>query len=263
MHFTKMHGLGNDYLYVYGAVPQDAAELSVRLSDRHFGAGSDGMIFIAPSDVADFQMRIFNADGSEAKMCGNGIRCVGKYVYDKGYTDRTHLRIETLSGIRTLDLRTRGGKVYAAAVGMGVVVVQPEICLQAAGQTVACIPVSVGNPHAVLFVEDAKTAPVATLGPVLEHHEAFPGGVNVEFVQVLARNDLRMRVWERGSGITMACGTGACASAAAAVSRGFCDRGVPISVRLDGGTLQIKVAADGTVTMTGPAETVYEGETVS
>ena len=261
MHFTKMHGLGNDYLYVYGEVPPDAAALSVRLSERHFGAGSDGMIYITPSETADFGMRIFNADGSEAMMCGNGIRCVGKYVYDKGYTDKTHLQIETLSGIRTLSLQTRGGKVESAAVGMGLAVVAEELTLAVGGETVVCTPVSVGNPHAVLFVSDAETAPVTALGPALEHHEAFPGGVNVEFVQVLARNELRMRVWERGSGVTMACGTGSCASAAAAVAKGLCDADTPILLHLDGGTLEITVAADGTVTMTGPAETVYEGET--
>ncbi len=261
MHFTKMHGLGNDYLYVYGEVPPDAAALSVRLSERHFGAGSDGMIFITPSETADFGMRIFNADGSEATMCGNGIRCVGKYVYDKGYTDKTRLQIETLSGIRTLSLQTRGGKVESAAVGMGVAAVGEELTLAVDGETVVCTPVSVGNPHAVLFVPDAEAAPVTTLGPALEHFEAFPGGVNVEFVQVMARNELRMRVWERGSGVTMACGTGSCASAAAAVAKGLCDTDTPILLHLDGGTLEITVAADGSVTMTGPAETVYEGET--
>ena len=261
MHFTKMHGLGNDYLYVYGE-PKDPEALSIKLSDRHFGAGSDGMIWITPSQTADFGMRIFNADGSEAKMCGNGIRCVGKYVYDKGYTNKTHLRIETLSGIRTLDLHVENGAVTQATVDMGKAVVEPTKTLEVDGQTVTCTPVSVGNPHAVLFVEDAEHAPLTTLGPALEHHPAFPGGVNVEFVQVLDERTLRMRVWERGSGVTMACGTGACASTAAAVRAGFCPQDQLISVVLDGGTLQIQVAGDGTVHMTGPAEWIYEGETI-
>lgn len=260
MHFTKMHGLGNDYLYVYGE-PENPSALSVRLSDRHFGAGSDGMIWISPSAVADFKMRIFNADGSEAKMCGNGIRCVGKYVYDKGYTDKTQLTIETLSGIRTLELHLSGGRVGSVTVGMGRAEVGEDLALTADGQEVVCTPVSVGNPHAVLFVPDINHVPLTTLGPKLEHHEAFEGGVNVEFVQVLGENELRMRVWERGSGVTMACGTGACACAAAAVKKGFCRCGEPISVHLDGGTLMIQIAPDNTVAMTGPAETIYEGET--
>ena len=260
MQFTKMQGLGNDYLYVYGEVPENVKELAVKLSDRHFGAGSDGMIFIGPSLIADFSMRIFNADGSEAMMCGNGIRCVGKYVYDKGYTDKTSLTIQTLSGIRKLKLRVSGGKVRKAAVDMGRTVVGEDRKLTAAGAKLVCTPVSVGNPHAVIFVNDIDAAPVGSLGPAIEKHAVFPGGVNVEFVQVLSDKKLRMRVWERGSGITMACGTGACASAAAAVNKGFCRAGEPISVVLDGGTLQVTVADDGSVTMTGPVETVYEGE---
>ncbi len=260
MHFTKMHGLGNDYLYVYGDVPENVADLSIRLSDRHFGAGSDGMIYISPSKIADFQMRIFNADGSEAKMCGNGIRCVGKYVYDKGYTDKTHLSIETLSGIKYLDLQPVCGKVKTVTVQMGKAVAEEDLTLTIDGQTVTCTPVSVGNPHAVIFVDRMEDAPLTTLGPKIEHHPAFPDGVNVEFVQVLSDDELRMRVWERGSGVTMACGTGACASTMAAISKGICSYDTPIYVRLDGGTLQIQIAADGAVTMTGPAETVYEGE---
>ena len=218
MHFTKMHGLGNDYLYVFGEVPADIRELSVRLSDRHFGAGADGMIYISPSNKADFKMRIFNADGSEAKMCGNGIRCVGKYVYDKGYTDKTRLRIETLSGIRELELRLRCGKVAGVEVGMGAVCVGETMKLSAAGQEIECTGVNVGNPHAVIFVEDVSEVPLTTLGP-------------------------------------------ACASAAAAVAKGICAPEEPIHVHLDGGILEIRVAKDGSVSMTGPAKTVYEGET--
>lgn len=259
MHFTKMHGLGNDYLYVYGDAPDNAAQLSVQLSDRHFGAGSDGMIYICPSSVADFKMRIFNADGSEAKMCGNGIRCIGKYVYDKGYTNKLHLRIETLSGIRTLNLQVTDGKVDNVTVDMGKAEVGTDLVIEEL--EVTCTPVSVGNPHAVLFVEDMSAAPLMSIGPKLERHTAFPDGVNVEFVQVLGNNALRMRVWERGSGVTMACGTGACASVMAAISKNYCCYDAPVAVHLDGGTLVIRIASDNTVTMTGPAEIVYEGET--
>ena len=217
MRFTKMHGLGNDYLYVFGEVPENIKELSIRLSDRHFGAGSDGMIYISPSRVADFKMRIFNADGSEAKMCGNGIRCVGKYVYDKGYTDKTHLTIETLSGIKRLELQVRNGKVKSVIADMGTSKVSAPLSLELGGQTLTCLPVDMGNPHAVFFCGDVESVPLATLGAKVEHHAAFPDGVNAEFVQVLSPTEIRMRVWERGSGITMACGTGACASVAAAI----------------------------------------------
>ena len=261
MHFTKMHGLGNDYLYVYGEAPEDIAALSRRLSDRHFGAGSDGMIYISPSAAADFKMRIFNADGSEAMMCGNGIRCVGKYVYDKGYTDKTYLKIETLSGVKRLQLHVAGGAVKSVTVDMGQAVAQPERQLSVNGKEYTYTPVSVGNPHAVIFTDAINAVPLETLGPAIERHPDFPGGVNVEFVQVLSDTALRMRVWERGSGVTMACGTGSCASVAAAVKNGYCRAGQPVTVQLDGGTLEITVSESGEVTMTGPAETVYEGET--
>ncbi|MBO4831694.1 MAG: diaminopimelate epimerase [Oscillospiraceae bacterium] len=262
MRFTKMQGLGNDYLYVYGEVPENIAELSRKLSDRHFGAGSDGMIYISPSDIADFRMRMFNADGSEGKMCGNGIRCVGKYVYDKGYTDKTCLRIETLSGIKTLKMQLRCGKVSGVTVGMGPAEVGDEMEITAGDSKVTGTPVSVGNPHFVIFVDDLEKAPLYSLGPVIEKHESFPEGVNVEFVQVVGRDELRMRVWERGSGVTMACGTGACASAAAAVKKGFCSPHAPVTVALDGGDLEISITGDGEAIMTGPAVTVYEGEVI-
>ena len=260
LHFTKMQGLGNDYLYVFGEVPENIVELCKKLSDRHFGAGSDGMIYISPSSVADFRMRIFNADGSEAKMCGNGIRCVGKYVYDKGYTDKTTVTVETLSGVKALHLRVVGGKVKTVSVDMGSAQTGDEISLPIGKKTIVCTPVSVGNPQAVVFVENAEAAPVETLGAQIEHAPVFPDGVNVEFVQAIAPTELRMRVWERGSGVTMACGTGACASVAVAVKKGFCPSDTPIFVRLDGGTLEIVVLQNGQVTMTGPAEFVYEGD---
>ena len=256
MKFTKMEGLGNDYVYVYGA-PKDPEQLSIRLSDRHFGIGGDGLVLISLSDVADFKMRIFNADGSEAKMCGNGIRCVGKYVYDKGYTKKTELAVETLSGIKYLTLFLKDGKVDKVSVDMGNVTVGEEETLDVAGG-ITFIPVDVGNPHAVIFVDDADKAPVDTVGPLVEKNPRFPGGVNVEFVSVTGRNKLRMRVWERGSGITMACGTGTCASVAAAIKKGYCDGGVNVDVTLDGGVLGI-IDDGGRVTMTGPATTVFEG----
>ena len=260
MHFTKMQGLGNDYLFVYGPVPENVVSLTKKLSDRHFGVGSDGMIFICPSPDADFLMRIFNADGSEAKMCGNGIRCVGKYVYENGYTDRTRLRVDTLSGIRELDLDVRNGNVRRVTVNMGKAAAGEEICVEVSGKTLTLVPVSVGNPHAVLFTEDAEHAPLTTVGPAIEHSPLFPDGVNTEFVQVLSPSELRMRVWERGSGVTMACGTGACAAVAAAVRKGFCPSSVPVTVRLDGGDLTVCVKEDGSAVMTGGAETVCEGD---
>ena len=259
MQFTKMEGLGNDYLYHFGELP-DPAALAVKLSDRHFGIGSDGIITISPSAVADFRMRIFNADGSEAKMCGNGIRCVGKYVYDKGYTEKTDLTVETLSGIRTLRLTVERGSAVAATVDMGTVVVEEAETFRVCGRSISALPVCVGNPHAVIFVGDASAAPVDTVGPALERHAFFPGGVNVEFVEVTGAASLRMRVWERGSGITMACGTGACASAAAAVKAGHCPVDTDIAVTLDGGVLHIRILPDGTALMTGPARKVCECE---
>ena len=262
MKFTKMQGLGNDYLYFWGEI-ENPEEVSRRLSDRHFGAGSDGIITISPSEIADFKMRIFNADGSEAMMCGNGIRCVGKYVYDKGYTDKTELLIETRSGVKTLRLEVRCGKVRRVAVDMGRAVVSEDLTLEIDGISVTVTPVNVGNPHAVCFLPegtDADDVPLGEIGPKIEKHPAFPGGVNAEFVSLAADGGLRMRVWERGSGITMACGTGACASASAAASKGLCRTGERIPVLLDGGTLDIEVSRDFAVTMTGPAEFVYEGE---
>jgi diaminopimelate epimerase len=259
MHMTKMQGLGNDYLYFYGDLPDPAAQ-AVRLSDRHFGIGADGLILIGPSQAADFQMRIFNADGSEAGMCGNGIRCVGKYVYDKGYTKNTKLLIETRSGIRALELTVSQGQVTGASVQMGRAEVGETLTLSVEGKYVACTPVSMGNPHAVLFVDDAERAPLTTLGPAFQRHGAFPDGVNVEFAQVLDRRTIRMRVWERGSGVTLACGTGACACAAAAVRRGLCQGNTDLTVRLDGGDLCVRVGENGWVQMTGPAETVCECE---
>ncbi len=254
-----MQGLGNDYLYVYGECI-NPSELSIKLSDRHFGAGSDGMIWISESKVADFKMRIFNADGSEAMMCGNGIRCVGKYVYDKGYTDKTEIAVETLSGIKYLTLFVENAKVKLVSVNMGQSVPQEKFTLDVYGEDVEMTPVSMGNPHTIIYVDDIEKAPLTTLGPKVEKHPYFEGGVNVEFVQVIDKNNLRMRVWERGSGVTMACGTGACATTMASILNGYCNYGEMVNVHLDGGTLNIIIDTDNTVTMTGPAEIVFEGE---
>ena len=260
MHFTKMQGLGNDYLYVYGDVPENIADISKALSDRHFGAGSDGMIYIAPCASADFSMRIFNADGSEANMCGNGIRCVGKYVYEKGYTDKTELRIQTLSGIKTLYLDVAFGKVKSVRVDMGKAKVEGEKSIVVGGQSVVLSKVNIGNPHAVIFCRDAQEVSPEALGKAIETHEEFPGGVNVEFISVLQKDKLRMRVWERGSGVTLACGTGACASVAAAVKKGICSADREVEVVLDGGSLFIRIDEGENVQMRGPAEFVFEGE---
>ncbi|MBQ2866617.1 MAG: diaminopimelate epimerase [Clostridia bacterium] len=261
MRFTKMHGLGNDYIYVFG-MPDNVESMAVKLSDRHFGIGADGIIVIDRALDADFSMRIFNADGSEAKMCGNGIRCVGKYVYDKGYTSKTCLTVDTLSGIKTLLLTVDNGSVTLVQVDMGLTEVGELTELDAGGVTVAVYPVSVGNPHAVTFVDSVEDLDLWAVGPQVENHPRFPDRVNAEFVQVIDEHTLRMRVWERGSGITMACGTGATASAAAAVKAGYCVANIPITVRLDGGELQIVIKDDGSALMTGPATMVFEGETV-
>lgn len=259
MKITKMQGLGNDYLYLYGE-PVNAEALSVKLSDRHFGIGSDGMIWISDSDKADFKMRIFNADGSEAKMCGNGIRCVGKYVYDKGYTDKTRLNIETLSGIKYLDMKIKDGKVNFVTVDMGKTEVGTAKEVSVLGRKLVLYPVSVGNPHAVIFVDDMEKTDVAALGRAVETLEMFPDGVNVEFVKVIDDKHLRMRVWERGSAITLACGTGTCAAVSAAVERGICEKNETVSVTLDGGELNITLNDEDHAIMEGPAEFVFECE---
>ncbi len=257
--FTKIHGLGNDYLFVFGEVPENAPEISARLSDRRRGAGADGMIWITPSSKADFGMRIFNSDGSEAEMCGNGIRCLGKYVYERGMISGTRLTVETLAGIRRLELHAEEGKVGSVSVGMGRVEVSEAIKLTVLGSTLECVPVSTGNPHAVVFVDDPDSVDIEKTGRSIERDPAFPEGVNVEFARVLPDGSIRMRVWERGSGLTSACGTGACAAAAAAVCRGYLPAGTPVTVILDGGRLNVTVDEGGETVMTGPAETVYEG----
>ena len=260
MRFTKMQGLGNDFLIVWDQVPEDAAPVCAALCDRHFGVGADGVIFVSPSWVADGRMRIFNADGSEAMMCGNGIRCVGKYLYDKGLVIRERLSVETLSGVKELTLRVEHGRVRSVAVDMGpAVLTERDLSLpQGMGTGTA---VSVGNPHLVVFTKDAEALPLYLWGPRIEQDPRFPGGVNAEFVQLLSDRALRMRVWERGCGVTLACGTGACASAFAAVKQGLCAADTPIEVKLDGGSLFITVDGTDNIVMEGPAVTVFEGET--
>ena len=262
MHFTKLHGLGNDYLFLdcTAAMPADPAELARKMSRRHFGVGSDGLICVCPSERADLRMRMFNADGSEGEMCGNGIRCLAKFARDKGLapTDRP-LVIETAAGLRRLEFTGREGPADLFRVDMGI----PEVCsprtLDTALGPVRAVPVSMGNPHAVVFVEDPGALDLPRLGPALERHPAFPRRTNVEFVAVDAPDRLRMRVWERGSGETLACGTGACAALAAAVRLGLARR--EVQAELPGGRLCLTWPADGaSVLLTGPAVTVFEGE---
>lgn len=261
MHFTKMEGLGNDYIYIdcHRGYPPDLPTLARRMSDRHFGVGSDGIIAIGPSDRADFSMHIYNADGSEGKMCGNGIRCVGKYVYDKGLTDKSILQIETLSGIKELSLTAIDHQVIGATVDMGRPLVSPPRSLKVGEQTWSVTEVNMGNPHLVIFVEEPERLELRELGPLFEHHPDYPGGINTEFAAVLTPDHLRMRVWERGSGETLACGTGACAVLAAAVAGGLAER--QATVDLPGGSLTLHWSeTDGRIHMTGPACTVFEGE---
>ncbi|MCH5267849.1 MAG: diaminopimelate epimerase [Lachnospiraceae bacterium] len=269
-----MHGCGNDYVYVNCleetvSHPDKVAQF---VSDRHFGIGSDGLILIHPSDKADFRMAMYNADGSEGEMCGNGIRCVAKYVYDYGLTDKTNLSIETLAGIKHLELTIEDGKVALVKVNMGApeltpkqipVLIGDERCVDepliVLGKEHRITAVSMGNPHAVTFVEETAELPLEQTGPYFENHEAFPERINTEFVQVLNRKEINMRVWERGSGETLACGTGTCASVVACVLNDKTD--TEVTVHLLGGDLQINYDRENnTVWMTGPATVVYDGE---
>ncbi len=266
MRFTKMHGCGNDYVYIdcREEVPENVEELAIRLSDRHKGIGGDGIILICSSEKADFLMRIFNADGSEGKMCGNGIRCVAKYVFDKGLTDKHHLEIESLSGVKIIDIdpdAKPGDYETWVTVDMG----KPEIetleeTIQLSdGTSLAGSIISMGNPHFVCYSEEKPSdAMVLGEGPLAEKHERFPDRSNIEFARVVGKDEVEMRVWERGSGETMACGTGACATAVAAIKRGL--TGNDVTVHLRGGDLRIRLDERGHVMMTGPAVEVFEGE---
>ena len=272
MKFTKMHGIGNDYVYVncFKEKIENPGEVAKRISDRHFGIGSDGLILIKPSQIADFEMEMYNSDGSLGAMCGNGIRCVAKYVYDYGLTDKTQISVATGSGIKYLDLTVEDGKVVLVKVDMGAPILEPEkipakvskatgekLTVQGKEYEVTCI--SMGNPHCIVCVDDVEGLAIEQVGPFFERHEVFPNRVNTEFIKVLDRNTVQMRVWERGAGETWACGTGACAVAVACILNGWTER--EVTVKLRGGDLRICWDQDkNTVFMTGPAATVFDGE---
>ena len=274
MKFTKMHGLGNDYVYVncFQEKIENPSKVAKYVSDRHFGIGSDGLIMINPSEVADFEMEMYNADGSRGEMCGNGIRCVAKYVYDYGLTDKTSISVETLGGIKYLDLTVKDGKVILVKVDMGTPILKPELIpIVADGDMVVSEPiivdrteyrmtgVSMGNPHAVIYMDNIKDLNLDQLGPKFENHERFPKRINTEFVKFIDCHTLEMRVWERGSGETMACGTGACAVAVASILNDLTEE--KVTVKLLGGDLQIEWDREADkVYMTGPATTVFDGE---
>ncbi len=274
MKFTKMEGLGNDYIYVncFQEKVEQPQKLAIQYSDRHFGIGSDGLILIMPSEVADFRMDMYNSDGSQAEMCGNGIRCVGKYVYDYGLTQKTQITVETLAGIKTLNLHVERGKVKLVTVDMGSPILQsslipvvsekPEVVnepITVAGTVYQVTCVSMGNPHAVVFVDNVKELPLETIGPKFEHHAWFPRRINTEFVEVLNPHEVNMRVWERGAGETLACGTGACASAVACILNHMTEN--EITLHLVGGDLRVQWDRDkNRIFMTGPATVVFDGE---
>lgn len=275
LKFTKMHGLGNDYVYMDYTkvdVPKDISNLAQFVSNRHFGIGSDGLILICKSNICDFKMRMFNADGTEAQMCGNGIRCVGKFVYDKGLTSKTEITIETLAGIKNLKLQLVKGKVETVEVDMGEPILEPEripvianeypvknLKLQAEEKEFIFTCVSVGNPHAITIVDNLKDFDVEKYGKKLEVDKHFPEKANIEFIQIVNKNTIKMRVWERGSGETFACGTGASAVAVACNLNGLTED--EVTVKLLGGDLKIKWNKENNhIYMTGPAVTVFEGE---
>lgn len=274
MRFTKMEGLGNDYVYVdcFKETVTDPERVAVKVSDRHFGVGSDGLILIKPSQVADFCMDMYNADGSRSEMCGNGIRCVAKYVYDYGLTDKTSISIETLAGVKYLDLKVEDGKVSMITVNMGEpellpgkipvksdkdILISEPITVDGKNYKMTCV--SMGNPHCVVFVEDTKNFPLEEVGPKFENHQVFPNRVNTEFIQILDRKTVNMRVWERGTGETLACGTGACASTVACILNGLTEE--EITLHLLGGDLLVRWDREANlVYMTGPAKVVFDGE---
>ncbi|MBQ9064774.1 MAG: diaminopimelate epimerase [Blautia sp.] len=276
MKFTKMHGIGNDYVYVncFEETVADAPAAARFVSDRHFGIGSDGLILICPADDADCEMVMYNADGSRGAMCGNGIRCVAKYAYDHGIVNRETITVKTGSGIKTLHLTISGGKVQSVRVNMGSPVLEPAKIpvlsekdriinepLEAGSYRYRFTAVSMGNPHAVIFTEGIDGMDLEKMGPYFENHPLFPDRINTEFVEKAGHNELKMRVWERGSGETLACGTGACAVAVAAVLNGLASAEEPVTVHLRGGDLSIFWdQKDNNVYMTGPAATVFEGE---
>lgn len=275
MKFTKMHGAGNDYIYIncFEETVKNPEKLAIKVSDRHFGIGSDGLILISPSDKADFKMNIYNADGSEGMMCGNGIRCVSKYVYDNSMTDKDEISVETRSGIKLIKMNVENGKVVSARVNMGEPILEAEkiptkfdgenvirqkLTIDKKEYEVTCV--SMGNPHCIVYVDDVKDIDLEKIGPKFENNEMFPERINTEFVHVVSDTELDMRVWERGSGETLACGTGSCAVTVASVLCGYCKRNTEIKINLLGGTLTDIWTDGGDVYMTGPAATVCTGE---
>ncbi len=272
--FTKMHGIGNDYVYIncFEQTIKNPEELAMKMSPRRFSVGADGVILICPSDVADAKMRMFNLDGSEGKMCGNGIRCVGKFIYDNDIAHKSIITVETLSGIKTLEITDVGGKASSITVDMGKAEFSPDkipaiadcdtiidTAVTVDGKEYNVTALSMGNPHAVTFCDEIDNLNLSEIGPHFEHHDMFPEQVNTEFIRVIDDHTLQMRVWERGSGETFACGTGACAAAVAAVVNGYCKQDQEITVHLVGGDLFITYKSDGTVFMRGGAEKVFDG----
>ncbi len=275
LNFTKMHGTGNDYVYVncFKETVNDPNKLAIKVSDRHFGIGSDGLILIMPSEVADCRMRMFNADGSEGMMCGNGVRCVAKYAYDNNIAHKSPMTVETKSGIKTLDITDNNGKAEFISVDMGVAELKPALIPVKAegddfiarevvvdGLTYIMTCVSMGNPHAVIFTNNIDELNLDEIGPSFENHELFPDRINTEFVEVIDDHTLKMRVFERGSGETISCGTGTCATVVAAVLNGFCKYGEEITVKIRGGELKDTYLEDGRVIMKGSATTVFNGQ---
>ena len=276
MKFTKMHGIGNDYVYVncFEETVDNPAAVARFVSDRHYGIGSDGLILIKPSEIADCEMDMYNLDGSQGAMCGNGIRCVAKYVYDYGIVKKKNISVATKSGIKYLDLSVRNGKAVTVKVNMGSPILSPKEIpfvsekeqviyepLDIEGETFHITAISMGNPHGIVFMDDINSLEIEKIGPKFENHIAFPDRVNTEFVKVLDRHTVQMRVWERGSGETLACGTGACAVAVASILNGHVDGDSPVTVRLLGGNLEIFWnRQENLVYMTGPATTVFDGE---
>ena len=272
--FTKMHGAGNDYVYIncFENTVDDPEQLSRLLADRHKGIGGDGLVLICPSEVADAKMRMFNLDGSEGMMCGNAIRCVARYVFDNDIVRKDVLTIETKSGIKTIKIKTEDSSFVSASVDMGKAILKPaEIPMDYTGddfisqpveicsKNYLCTAVSMGNPHCITFVDDPDNIDIEKIGPLFENHPLFPDRVNTEFISIIDKNNIRMRVWERGSGETMACGTGSCAAVVACVLNGYSDIDTPVNVHLRGGILTDTYRSDGTVIMEGPAVTVFEG----
>lgn len=275
LKFTKMHGTGNDYVYVncFEETVDNPEELAVRVSDRHFGIGSDGLILITPSEVADVRMRMFNLDGSEGMMCGNGIRCVAKYAYDRGIAKKQTMTVETKSGIKTLEITDKDGEAEYIAVNMGKAILKPSLIpvdddgedfiardVEVNGQMYKMTCVSMGNPHAVIFTTGIDDLDLDKIGPYFENHPLFPERINTEFVEVIDEHTLKMRVYERGSGETLSCGTGTCATVVAAVLNGFCKRNEEVTVQIRGGELKDTYMDDGSVIMRGTGTFVFDGE---